>query len=117
MFVSLGRYAWLSNLEWLRGGLHRLPAAEARLLARRWGLDGGNPRSIAELAREEGVPPMEMVRRLQAAEAQLLRVMGGASGSGPAPETSGPATTPRPGGSHGTRQVPRGAGPSGRPSP
>lgn len=76
MFVHLGSFANLGGVEWVRQGLHRLPPDDARLLTRRWGLDGSPPRSIAELAREEGITPIAMVRRLQAAELGLLRAMG-----------------------------------------
>ncbi|HEY8489185.1 MAG TPA: hypothetical protein VIL38_08945 [Thermaerobacter sp.] len=86
MFVNLGSFAHLRDIEWVRQGLSRLPGDDARLLARRWGLDGGPPHSIAELAREEGITPIAMVRRLQEAEARLLRAMGmGRPPAGPGP--------------------------------
>ncbi|EKP94986.1 hypothetical protein [Thermaerobacter subterraneus] len=130
MFVHLGSLAQIAGADWVRRGLELVPPADARILARRWGLDGGTPRSIAELAREEGVPPIAMVRRLQEAERRLLRAMAAArpaaapgSGQGSSPGVETPGASP---GSRATARPPapaaRGAagtgpGPGGRPGP
>ncbi|HEY8393437.1 MAG TPA: hypothetical protein VIK92_01375 [Thermaerobacter sp.] len=63
------------NVDLIRQGLRHLNENEAKLIARRWGLGGEPPRSIAELAREAGVAPIEMARRLRALEAKLLQAM------------------------------------------
>ncbi|MFS8640184.1 MAG: hypothetical protein LOD90_05125, partial [Symbiobacteriaceae bacterium] len=63
------------NIDLIWQGLQHLTEDEAKLIARRWGLHGEPPRSIAELAREAGVAPIEMARRLRALEAKMLQVM------------------------------------------
>lgn len=95
MFVDLGSFASLRDMEWVQRGLALLPPEDARLLARRWGLAGRPPQSIAELARQEGIPPIAMARRLQEAERRLLRMLGAAqrprSATGsPAPRRANP---------------------------
>lgn len=84
----------IGNIDLIREGLRHLPQDEAKLIARRWGLAGEPPKSIAELAREEGVAPIQMARRLQILEAKLLQAMSRNAVAGPGARVpgSGPLT-------------------------
>ncbi|HEY8415492.1 MAG TPA: hypothetical protein VIK99_06960 [Thermaerobacter sp.] len=86
-------FGHIGNMDLIREGLQYLAGHEARLIARRWGLDGGPPRSIAELARELGVAPIEMARRLRALEAKLLQAMSRSAAAGPGSPVAGAGRT------------------------
>ena len=76
-----------ARIERLQGCLGSLPEADQRLLTLRAGLDGGSPRSTAQIAQELGIEPGQVGR----AQRRALRRLGRASRSTPcgAPSVGG----------------------------
>ena len=66
-----GEVARTREAEQLRLAMLNLPERERHILVRRYGLDGGDPASAAELSRELGISP-DRVRKVQRKAKQML---------------------------------------------